>query len=508
MKVEEVNTNLKTKNRFNTLIQRGVGNMAKFIATLKRIFKKINKKILLIGCLAIITLIILIVVISNMGPKNELLKLIYDIESPIAIKKGGKYGYVDFEGNTLIEPAFESAGQFYGEYTLVSTIENDEEVFQIIDKKGSVILTSSSANKPRYYSEYGVWLVDNKIYSKDVKEIFKDDYHMTHVGNGYFSYQDNKKAASGIIDYSGKKVFSWDEDYISIDISEIGYTDAERYAAISNYEEREEILDLTKGKTIFTLDDPKNQYLEVEDENVFRIIDRENSYKTIKWMYISDSQVSFETTEEIYEITIDSFEKGILKIDYGSNYEESGKQERYAYYNVKEKKYMDSKYGKEESTTKNDWMEEQYGFKTYTCSGLYGIMIKDKILLDCTHTDIHFLEDTLYDYMKQYHKESIAIIQKDTNILVYNMKKKEELLKYDIASLEETDESTFLLLTTFEQDGFTKKNYVVYNLVTKKSKEFAPSSDISVHSNYITVGDGSKNIYYNANLNEIFTGEI
>lgn len=467
-----------------------------------------NKKILILGGIILLSIVGLIILIAGSSPKNELLKIIYEIEKPIAVKQNGKYGYVDYEGKTLIEPTFESAGPFYGDYALVSILDGDEENYKIINKKGKVVLESTASNRPRYYAEYGVWLIDNEIYSKDIKEIFKEDYHMTYISKGFFSYQDNGKVASGIIDYTGKKIFSWDEDYISIDISEIGYKDAGMYAAISNYEEREEILDLSSGKTIFTLDDPQNRYLEVEADNIFRIIDREDNYRTIKWMYIEDSKIAFETTEEIYDITIDNFDRGILKIDYGSNYEALGKTGQYAYYDVKDKKYMDEKYGKEESTSKNDWMEEVYGYKTYTCSGLYGIMAKDKILVDCTNTDIRFLEDNLYEYMRQYHKQSIAIIENDTSVKIYNMKKKDEILSFEVASLTEADESTFLLVTVYENDGFTKKNYVAYNLVTGKSKEFAPSSDISIYSNYLTIGDGTKNEYYNATFEKVFEGEI
>ena len=117
----------------------------------------------------------------------------------------------------------------------------------IIDRTGNVVINSETAKKPRYYADYGIWLVDNKLYSYEMKKIFEEDCHMSYADRGYFVFLDNDKESSGIVDSSGKKIFTWDEDYIAIDISEIEYPKSEYYASISNYEEREEIISLKNG---------------------------------------------------------------------------------------------------------------------------------------------------------------------------------------------------------------------------------------------------------------------
>lgn len=462
--------------------------------------------------LAIVILILIIGIFiftkKDSNRKNELLFYIFDEEKPVIIKKDGKYGYVNLDGELLIQPVFESAEPFYKDHALVSTLEDEEEKYKIIDKKGEIVLDANGANRPRYFSEYDVWLIDNKLYSKDLEKVFEDDYHMNYLNLGYFSYQDNTSSSSGIIDYKGNKVFSWDENYISVDISKIEYVDAEYYASISNYEERESIIDLQNGKEIFTLEDPKNQYLEVEDDNIFRVIDRSDSYKTIKWIYVKDGKIVYETGDEIYDITIDDFDEDILKLDYGVNFETQGKNERYEYYSVKDKKFMNESYGKEESTNKNSWMEKIYGYRTYTCSGLAGIMSKTNVLLDCTHSNVKFLNKLAYNYMFEYHNSPLAIVEKDTDVFIFDMKKGETLESFEVASLKEIDESTFVHITSFEDDGFTRRGYIVYNLITHESKELPVTAEIEIFSNYITIEEDDKKVYYDTNLKKFYEGEI
>ncbi len=471
---------------------------------IKEKITKIDKKIAIGVGLSLVLLASLIIVFANRHRRDVVLENIFDPDAPIAVQFEDTYGYVNRQGETLIEPAYLTAGPFYGQYAAVSLADGDREIYKIIDTKGSTILTSTSANKPRYYKEYGVWLVDNKIYSSELKKLAGGDRHITYIDKGYFAYQENDAKASGIIDYQGKKVFSWDENYISVDISKTAYDESLPYAAISNYEERESIISLRTGKELYTLSDPKNRYLEVEPDNVFRIIDRQDSYKTVEWLYLSDDKIAFQTSEEIYDISIDDYLKNILKIDYGVNYEAAGRSERYAYYDVANGRFLDAKYGASESTTKNDWMEKIYGYKTYTCSGLYGLMEKDKILTDCTNRRISFLPRQTYDYMNMYYQKPIAIIEGDADVLIYNLREHRELAHYEVASLTSTDDSTFLIVTEYESDGFTKKNYVAYNLITDAALEFASTASIAVHSNYLVVTENGKDTYYDVELDAIF----
>lgn len=481
---------------------------------IKKIHPKISfdsKKKKLIGSILFIIVVLAVlfaILLLNSSQKNALLKLIFEEDKPIAFKKDGKYGYMNTKGEELIEPIFFNAEPFYGDYAVVTDEEDGVEIYKIIDRKGEEVLKTESASKPQYYSEYGIWLIENKLYSQKMKKIFEDSYHIDYISKGYFSFLDNERSSSGIIDSKGKKVFSWDEDYISVTISKTIFGAKKAYAAISNFEEREEIISLQNGKKIFELEDPKNQYLEVEEDNVFRIISREDNYKTIKWMYIDDDEIAFSSEDDIYSIEIDDVKRDILRIDYGKNFEVTGRTEQYAYYDLKNKKYLDEKYGREESTGKNDWMQDVYGYKTYTCSGQYGLMKKDKILLDCIHTSISFLEKKTYDYLEQYHKKPLAIVKKDAKVELYDMKKKKVLESFEPAAIAETDESSFLVFTEMDTDGFTKVDYVVYNAITGLSKKFLATDKIEVYSNYITVSDGSFKTYYTTEFKEIYRGEI
>lgn len=468
----------------------------------------IDKKIYAIGALLLVILLATITIISHATKKDELLKMIFDPENPIAYQNEGKFGYLDSTGEVLIEAKYATAEPFYGQFAVVSMQENDEQIYKVIDKNDKIVVSTESSNKPRFYTDYGIWLIDNKLYTKKMEKIFDDDYHIEYIGKGYFSYLNNKDTSSGIIDHRGKKVFSWNEDYITASISHNKYDEKSNYAAINNFEERDEIISLVTGKSIYTLENSKDYYLEVEDDNVFRIISRENNYKTARWMYIENDKIAYSSEDDIYDITIDDYKRGIIRIDYGISFETIGKTNSFAYYDTKKEEYLDEKYGREESTNKNDWMQDVYGYKTYTCSGQYGLMKKDKILLDCTHTAISFLDIKTYNYLKQYHKKPLTIVNKDAKIALYDMRKKKESISYEPASIEEIEESTFFIITEFEKDGFTKKNFVVYNAITGLSKKFPTTHEIKVHSNYITVSDGSLNTYYTTEFKEIYKNEI
>ncbi len=442
--------------------------------------------------------------LSNINSKSELLKLIFAPDKPVVYKEDDNYGYLDIDGKVLIEANYHSATPFYGEYALVSFYDDEDEIYEIIDKKGKTILRTSPTSQPHYYGEYGVWLIDNKMYTYEMKEISLGNCHIEYLGHGFFSYLDNDSSSSGIVDASGKKIFTWDEDYISVDISDVDYPTNDYYAGVSNYEEREEIVSLADGKSVYVLDDTKNRYLEVESDNVFRIIDRSDNYKTVEWLYLEKGKVAFRTTDDIYEITIDDFGHDILKIDYGVNYANSNHDERYAYYDVQNNRYLDETYLKEENIDKNAWMEDIYDYKIYTCDKLYGIMQKNKIIKACAYTSIDLLDRNTYEYLKEYHARHLAILKDNSTVEIYDMKRGQVLHSYEMSSIKGEKDSSFFLITQFDESGYTAAKYIVYNAITDEQMEFSSPSRISLYSNYITVEDKDTTTYYNTDFTKIY----
>lgn len=473
------------------------------IEKIKKRFEKVDKKALAIVGLVILVIVALAIIICNANAKDKLLELIYDPKKPILIEKNGRYGYVDIGGEELIEPTYKSATPFYGDYALVE-LADEENSYRFLDRKGQTIEEFVSSKMPRYFREYGIWLANNILYDYRMNTLFEGDNLVEYIADGYFAYFSNNEEKSGIIDYKGKIVFTWDANYISVAISPLVYAGLDKYAAISNFEEREEIVNLQSGKVIYSLEDPKNSYLEVENDNIFRVIDRQDSYKTVKWLYIEDDKIAFETSEEIYDMTNCDYKDDILKLDYGVNYSLLGKEERYAYYDVRKKEYKEKSFTKASVTNRLDSIEEDYGYKTYTCDGLYGLLNRDKVIIDCQNTDIIFPEKTLYDYLEQYHKQKYVIIRDNARLVIYDLKHRKEVESYDVASLEKNEYTSFLSIVELAEDGFTKLSKSIFSTMTGQKKDFPPDAEIVLFENYILVKTGEKMTYYDVSFEVIY----
>lgn len=123
-----------------------------FKKTLKSLIKKLQKvdrRIWIIGALVLTIVIGVTIIFLNSGYKNPLHAAIYDPKKPVPVEENGVFGYVDFEGEMLIEPQYETADPFYGDFALVKT--NDEtSKYKIIDRTGAVVKESTTAKKPKY----------------------------------------------------------------------------------------------------------------------------------------------------------------------------------------------------------------------------------------------------------------------------------------------------------------------------------------------------------------------
>lgn len=475
--------------------------MTKLKKSIVRIIKKNKRAFLIVICIFLAILAAILYQVFKAEKKDENLIALYDIDKPIPVKMSEEsFGFVDREGNVLIEADFIEVSDFYGEYAAVE-YSNEEDVFSLINKKGEVLENFNSSTMPLYYSTYGVWLIDGGLYSKELKELWKQDGTLKYSSNGYFEYMLNEKKESGIINYEGKKVFSWDEDYITINISNSRNVEDSTYAAISNFEEREIIVNLETGKELFSLEDPKNEYIQKEADNIFRVISRENNFKTLKWIYIKDNKIVAELDDEdIYFIDVISFKDDILKIDYSDKYKNGTHKTRYVYYNAKRKEYLDNYV---ESYDKDEFNRKIYGYSIFK-NEKYSLKNKKKTLLK-DYDAITFVNSNLYKYMSENMNEHLCILEKDDKIYLFDAKKDKVIEEIEFASVTENPNSTFLTFTLFEDNGYTKKGYLIYNVVTKKSRKFDKDADIVVRSNSISIKDDKKIRYYNVDLKEVWS---
>lgn len=468
--------------------------------------KKENKIILIV--FAIIAIIGIGIFVYFKFLKNNIadLNIIFDPNKPIVVNNNGKYGYITSEGKTMIEPQYKWADDFYGNYAIVSIDNPDaasynETLYQIIDKKGNVKLTSVSSSEPQYYPTYDIWEVDEVLYDSNFNRILSEGITVEYIDYQYFEYSDSVKNETGIINYKGKKIFTVPESFIYVDISENGYDEDELYAAVKTFSEpeKEVIISLKTGKVLFTNEDAETYNISEKDNGIFYYYNRKSTdgYENKKYLFFINNKLAYETTEVVDEVEVYDYKNQILKIDYGYDYETLGKSQRIYYYDVKNKKMLDQK-PSSSNDLKLDLLEEIYGFKTYYNDGKYGLMSNENVILSCEYDDIEFLNLNIFNYMKSKGKELI-LLEKDKNIILYDLKSSKAITTFNSRYVYDYDDSTFIKISLTEDNS-----YKIYNLLSGKSMDFDKNNDISIGSNYVTVKKDGKTTYYNTNLKQIY----
>lgn len=448
------------------------------------------------------------------GKTDVDLNFIFDPNKPIIVKNNGKYGYITSEGKTMIEPQYNNANNFYGDYAVV-TVDNpnkdsyNKTIYQIIDKKGNVKLSSESYSAPKYYSTYNLWVVDGVLYDSKLNKVLGEGITVEYVSNGYFEYTDSLKNESGIITYKGKKIFTMPGTSVSADISDNEYNKDDLYATVKTYSEpeKEVIISLKTGDILFTSEDVESYYISEENSGLFYYYNQklDDGYKNRKFLFFINNKLAYQTTEVVDKVEVYDYQNQILEIDYGYNYEELGKSQRTYYYDVKNKKMLDKRPSNSTSLDdlEIDLIEQTYGFKEYSSSGRYGIMSGNKVIVPCEYNDIEYLNINLFNYMKSKGKE-LVLLEKDRKLVLYNIKNSKSITTFNSSYIYDYDDSTFIKISLYEEDGYTTKGYTVYNLLSGKSMDFGKSDYVSIGSNYVTIKKDGKKTYYNTNFKQIY----
>lgn len=475
--------------------------------------KKENKKIILL-ILSIVAIIGIVMFgwFRFFGNNNATadLNAIFDPNKPIIVKNNGKYGYITSEGETMIEPQYKEAYDFHGDYAVVwvdnpDTNAYNKQIYQIIDKKGNVKLTSNNYFSPKYYSTYDVWIIDGVLYDSKLNKVLSEGITVKYINYGYFEYIDSVKKESGIITYKGKKIFTIPGTSVSVDISKNNYDETELYADVSTYIEPKKriVISLKTGDILFTAEDAESYYIKAEENGIFYYYNHEleDGYKNKKYLFFINNKLAYQTTEVVNEVEVYNYQNQILEIDYGYDYESLGKSQRRYYYDVKHKKMLE----KSPSTTdlKLDSTERIYGFKKYSSSEKYGLMSGEKVIVPCKYDDIKYLDINIFNYMKSKGKE-LVLLKEDKNIFLYNLKNSKTITAFNSGYIDDYDDSTFIKFRSYEKDEYTTKSYTIYNMLSDKSMNFDKNNNILIESNYITVEKDGKKTYYNTNFKQIY----
>ena len=476
--------------------------------------KGFNKKLLIpiFAIVAIITIVLGITLITNIfsGGTNEKasLEAIFDPKKPILIKEDDKYGYITYKGKELIDAKYDYASDFYGDYAIVAkeneTSEDDYTepyIYAIINQKGKEVLSDiKSVYQPQYYSEYGIWVINEKLYDSKLKQITNNDIKVEYLGSGYLTYSSSELNKSGIMNHKGKTIWTYDSSIISVELSDNKYDKNELYAEVSTYDEKDGsfILSLKNGKKVYSLDDSENYYISARENGIFRVWHNED-YDDETWLFVYKNKVVYED-DEISDLEVYDYKNQILELDYGYEVEYD---EQYKYYDVKNKKMLD-----EEPETSSEDFEELdlyetlYGFKPYESSDKYGFMQGDKVLVPAEYEEVNVLAISPFNYIKDQTKQLLAFVEKDSKTTLINVKNKKEIITFEAQNPISVETSTFI--EAIKYDDYERDGYIIYNLISGKQKEFDNDVDITLGSNYIIVTDGSDNTYYNTELEEIY----
>jgi len=467
-----------------------------------------KKKIILIivGILIIFLGVILFFYLKdNFFGNNEInLKYVFDPDKPIVIKDGEEYGYITSDGEELIEPKFIYAGSFYGDYAVVKVDNPDDddtyftEIYQIIDRKGNMQLEEPSYTEPTYISECDRWIINSELYNNKLDKVLDNDVIVSYIKDGYFSFNNFVTSTSGIIDKNGKEKFTWEGTLTDVDITE-NPIDNNTYAKLSDYGEREVIINLKNGKVVYTLENPERYYMYATEDGIFEITDRDD-YSISKYIYIEDNKLAYEA--EVENLSFYDYENKILKLDYGYDYDNW--DYNYKYYDLKNKKMLEEEPSKSESEDDDELniMENTYGFKTYSCEYKYGLKKDEESILPCQYNDIEMLNYNLYSYMKSEHNKELVLLEKEEKTILYDLKEGKGIKTFDSDYVYDTENSTFLKINTYDENYKTIST--IYNILTGESKTFNVDDKINIYSNYIVIEKDEKDFYYNTKLEKIY----
>ena len=453
-------------------------------------FIKDNKKICLI-VIGILVLLIILIKVFTSNNKTDALMDTFSISKPIPIEVNKKYGFINTNGKNIIEPIFLEASSFYGDYSIVKL---EDGSYNLINEKGNALGEKGFISKPNYIGEYGVWLIDYKLFDMKLNQITGDNDVVSYESDGYFRFKNNNENNAGIMNYKGKKIYTYKfnsgEDYFSFDVSKISDSNIkEHYCRAEVENEKYAIVNCDNGKVVY---DYTIEYLSEDGNNLF-YISKYSSGKGLDGDYLGRVYLYPKNNNIVYYSTIDEdvsyISGGYLKI--------ADKEYNYKYYDINSSKTLDSldenlSYDIDKLISFND-------YKLYYENGNYGIKKNDNIVYNASCKEIGFVNERLFEYMNKSKGIDLGYCIKDEKVILLNMKDGKEIEKFDNSrAVNEVMGSTFLKITT---TGGT----IVYNLVSNAQIKFSSYDNFNVYENYVIYKKDGKRHYYNYKLEEIYT---
>jgi hypothetical protein len=505
--------------------------------------KRLNVKVLAIAGVAAVVIAAAVFAYfaffnKTTSDANEanLIDMFENTDKPILLKEDGKFGYISTKGEVLIEPKYQMAHEFYGDYARVSL----DGKSQLIDKSGDVKM---EAEKMLFHDNADVTVVDGVLYDSKLKRISDDNVDIRRKeGSNYWLYnnvaEDGKILGKGLLDSKGKAVYSCDAkqcDDIQVSIrANLNFFD-ETYVVIEQPDEAKyQIVNLKTKKVVYE----STQAITNEDDNSFKI-QNESGQK----------QLLFVRNDEIILTTDDTTAKYCESKGY-YNLEDVCLYKNLIVYNDGSKKMafdIDTKQVMDFSRPQRNPLNENkvYFYNVQDFNRLWRQTdykfdfdrIREKYSDYTESLNIYALNPDVVKYFKDKKGQSLVYIQANgpkvgneqkSHAALLDVDKMEEVVSFDgpdNANLSnpiyhipgsiltgQSLASPFFVISIDEHG----KNYgvLVHNLLTGKQAKFenlASEAGVTAYSNYITVdssldSDKRNQIeYYNSDLEKIYT---
>lgn len=482
---------------------------------------KQNKKVIIGIIIAVIILVAIIGILSiiyvtkgKIENDNSIeigkSKSMFDSNNLIKVEKDEKIGYMTSKGKMVIEPQYEEASPFYGNYALV---EKDGK-YIVINQKGEEQYKTEYKSDIEYIELYNIWIMDEKLYDNNLNQITSNNTQVEYLEKGYLEYKRyeenedgedyDEKEFAGIMDYKGKTTCECelDEDtYFYADIENDNDINNEVYATIGIEKDdikKEAIINCKTGKVV--IDFTENEILAHED-NIFSIHEKtDGNLKMLYYAYIEDDKIAYKLEDgRSFEFFNDSYSEKTDKILQIEKLDGDGIE----LYSLIDGQTYEAREASNAPKGETELIGiEDLEYKIFKEKGdyitEYGIKEKDNTILNAQYHKIEFLPATIYKYLKENENKQIILLRNSDSNIVYDLNKKEELFKFDSGFIDDIEDTSFI-----------KKDNTVYNVISGKSMNFDDELKIEFGANYLIVEDkqNKTQTYYNTDLQEIYKQE-
>lgn len=445
--------------------------------------KKSFYKIFLSSMILLVVIINCAIFINKKEEKyeKEEIKSVLNINTPIIIHEGEKYGLLSQEGEKISEIIYDNISEFYGNYAIV--IQNNS--YNIIDINGQLML-SNVEGSIEFNNDYNIWIVNEKIYDSNLKQITNDDIKINMYNNfdGIFEFSNSKNNTIGILDYKGKIIYETTNNGQVVEFSpNMNYEFLKRnmYVAVGK-----NIINAKTGKIIYEICD--DCIINSNSVNgIFKIEDKVD--KSHKFIFIYNDKVEYEN-DNVESIELSDYDT--LAIDHGYNYNSNNHNVTVEEYKFKVKEKYEKDYFQESTNYLYGFYPEQ--------KEKIGIKIGNELVINYEYDGYDTLNLDIYNYMLQKMNKRLVVMYKNNNGYLIDLNT--GLIQKEFIN----NENLYLTNNGIFIKYQTKDNILIYNIVSGEDKEFNKDSKIVLKNNYFIENsvDG-KNNYYNAKFEKVYT---